>query len=99
MADMMAGQIRRLMKRVESEREKMNAERLRLEYGIGRVNERIADLARDAALCADMTARLKGALACAEGHPRGWKGNTPDPDGFPKYNSHRRLAVMGRSFL
>jgi hypothetical protein len=99
MVEMTACQIRRLRERVRAEQTKMAEERARLTTGAARITERLATLSAEMDSCEFMVARLGGALTASENHPRGWKGDVPDPDGFPKYNPHRRLAVMCRSFL
>jgi len=96
--DLTASQLRAHIAKVEREQEKMLTERVHLEHGRGAIAARIETLAADSRACTESIQSAANALHEAERFPRGRKFILTRPD-FPRYNPHRRLAVMERSFL
>jgi len=97
--DLTLGELRRLRVRAAWAKGDMDREAQGLRYDITRINERLTALEGDALATGLLLERIDRTIAEAEKLPRGRRVVLNAPWAYPKYNPHRRLAVMERSFL
>lgn len=97
--DLTLGELRRLRARTAWTQGDMDYEAKNLRYALTRVQERVKSLEDDSAKCAFLLARIDATIAEAEKLPRGRRLVLTSPWAYPKYNPHRRLAIMERSYL
>jgi hypothetical protein len=100
MPEMTAGEIRELLGKLDAHQTAFIEERRNLEYGVRRIRERIEELDQQIRRSLEAREVLNRTLSLANSLPRGRRVTVNvDVHGLPKYNPHRRLAIMERSFL
>jgi hypothetical protein len=97
--ELTVGELRRLRARIASDRVEAESEMTNLGYGKTAIEKRLLELVGDTNQQAWALGRVDGAIKVAESLPRGRRVLLEAPWGYPKYNPHRRLAVMRRSIL
>lgn len=97
--DLTLGELRRLRARVKSHYDDAQSEMDRLGEGRRAIESRLRHLIADQNAQSVLLSKLDRTIGLAEDLPRGRRVVLTAPWTFPRYNPHRRIAVMERSFL